>query len=96
MIEIEIGKKKFKGVYRWEDITLQKFCDLSAIPIPDGYEAFILADGKFSVDELDQYVEAVSKITEQQIKEDFPVYYRKVIKCLCDNKPENPLLFVAL
>lgn len=82
MITIKIIKKKYKGVYSWNDITLQRFCDLAAIPMPDGYEAFILADGKFDVENIDQYIEAVSKITDKQIKEDFPAYYRKVIECL--------------
>lgn len=84
MISIRIGKKKFKGVYRWEDITLQRFCNLAAIPMPEGYEAYILADGKFSTDDLTPYLEAVSKITDKQIKEDFPVYYRRVIECLAN------------
>jgi hypothetical protein len=82
MIRIIINKKKYKGVYSWPDITLQRFCDLVAIPVPEGYEVYILADGKFSVDNIDQYIEAVSKITEKQIKEEFPDYYRKVIGCL--------------
>jgi hypothetical protein len=84
MIRITINKKKFKGVYSWDDITLQRFCDLAAIPIPEGYEAYILADGNFSIEHIDRYIEDVSKITEKQINEDFPVYYRKVIGCLTD------------
>src|ERR1035437_2044964 len=82
MITIKINGKKYKGIYSWSDITLQKFYDLTAIPMPEGYEVFILADGKFSMEDITQYVEAVSKITDKQIKEDFPAYYRKVIECL--------------
>ena len=91
MIRIRIGRGKFKGVYRWEDITLQRFCDLAAIPMPEGYGAYILADGKFSVENIDQYIESVSKITDKQIKEDFPAYYRSVVKCLT-NIPDKILI----
>ena len=90
MITITINKKKFKGAYKWEDISLSKFCELAAIPMPDGYEAYILADGKFDVENLDQYLDAVSKITDKQLNEDFPAYYRKVISCL-SNIPEDQL-----
>jgi hypothetical protein len=82
MIRIIINGRKYKGVYRWEDMSLQRFCNLAAIPMPECYEAYILADGKFSAENIDSYIEAVSKITDKQIKEDFPVYYRKVIECL--------------
>ena len=85
MIRITINKKKFKGVYRWDDITLQRFYDLAAIPMPPSYEAYILADGKFnSADQksIDAYCDTVSKLTDKELKEDFPTYYRQVIKCL--------------
>jgi hypothetical protein len=82
MITITINKKKFKGVYLWEDMTLHQFCDLAAIPMPEGYEAFIIADGKFSVETIDQYIEDVSKVTDEQLKVNFPAYYRKVIGVL--------------
>lgn len=82
MIKITLNKKTYKGAYRWDDITLRKFCDLAAIKMPEGYEAYILADGKFDVENIDQYIEAVSKITDNQVNEDFPAYYRKVIECL--------------
>lgn len=88
MIIIRIGKRKYKGVYRWEDVTLQMFCDLAAIPMPEGYEDYILADGKFSVESIDEYVQAVSMITSDQIEVTFPAYFRKVIGCLT-NIPEK-------
>lgn len=88
MITIKINNKRYKGIYLWKDITLQRFCDLAAIPMPEGYEGYILADGKFSVDTIDQYVQAVSNITEEQINITFPRYYRKVIACLT-NIPEK-------
>ena len=86
MIQITIGRRKYKGVYSWEDITLKQFCDLAAIKMPEGYESYILADGKFSVENINAYLEAVSNITEKQIKEDFPKYYRQVILCLSNIK----------
>ena len=87
MIKITIGKKKFAGAYSWNDITLSKYCDLAAIPIPEGYKDFIIADGKFSIDNpetVDEYVKAVTEITPKQLNEIFPAYYRKVIYCLSD------------
>lgn len=90
MITISIGKKKYKGIYSWDDLTLRKYCELASIPMPEGYEAFILADGKFSTDKLQEYVDAVSKITDKQLNEDFPAYYRRVVLCLT-NIPERVL-----
>ena len=82
MIKIHIDKKTYKGIYSWQDMTLQKFTELASIPMPEGYESFILADGKFGVDNIDHYIEAVSHITDEQVNGDFPQYYRKVIECL--------------
>jgi hypothetical protein len=90
MIKIKVGRKYYKGIYNWEDITLQKFCDLAAIPMPAGYEDYIQADGKFTSDTFDQYIDVVSKITDEQINEDFPLYYRKVVECLT-NIPINKI-----
>ena len=87
MILIKIGKRKYKGIYRWSDITLQRFCDLAAIPIPAGYEAFILADGKFNPEDqksINTYCDIVNKLSDKELKEDFPDYYQKVIQCLSD------------
>lgn len=88
MITITINKRKFKGVYRWDDITLQRFCDLAAIKMPEGYEDYIIEDGKFSTETMDSYIAAVSKITDEQLGLDFPDYYRKVISCLT-NIPDS-------
>lgn len=87
MIKITINGKKYKGCYSWDDLTLSRFCDLAAIPIPDGYKDFIIADGKFTPDNqksVDEYVEAVTAITEDQLNVEFMDYYRKVIYCLSD------------
>jgi len=85
MITIRVGKKKYKGVYNWNDISLRQFCDLAAIEIPASYEAYILADGKFDherKDSIDQYLDAVLKLTDTDINEVFPGYFRKVIRVL--------------
>ncbi len=82
MIAIKIGKKKYKGVYSWNDITLKQFCDLAAIQMPVGYEAYMIADDKFTGENIKEYTDAVSLLTDKQIHEDFPAYYRKVISCL--------------
>ena len=87
MIKITINGKKFTGVYSWDDLTLSRYCLLASIPMPDGYRDFILADGKFSIDNqesVDEYVKVVTSITEEQEKVIFPAYYRKVITCLSD------------
>lgn len=92
MIKIKIGKRTFRGIYRWDEITLQRFCNLAAIEMPKSYEAYIVADGKFNVENIEQYLEVVSKITDKEIKEEFPAYYRKVISCLSN----APLSFLNL
>ena len=84
MIRITLNKKKYKGIYSWSEMSLEKFSQLASIPMPEGYEDYIIADGKFSTDNIEQYVNAVSKITDKQINEDFPEYYCKVISCLSD------------
>lgn len=87
MIKITIGRKRFKGIYSWDEITLGKFCELAAIPMPEGYEAFVLADGQYDherKDSVDHYVRIVSELTDKQINDDFPEYYRKVVLCLSD------------
>ena len=82
MIIIKIGKKKYKGIYNWSDLTIEKFCELAAIPMPEGYEKFLKAEGKFTMDKMDDYLKEISAITDKQMNEDFPVYYRAVVKCL--------------
>ena len=81
-IVITIEKKKYRGCYNWNDITLAKFVELVNIPIPESYRTYILADGKFDVDNMEKYIEATAAITEKQINNEFPEYYKKVIKCL--------------
>jgi hypothetical protein len=88
MIKIKIGRRRFSGIYRWDEMTLRQFSNLATIPMPESYKAYILADGKFSVDNIDQYIQAVSKITDHQIKVEFPAYYRKVVSCL-SNIPDK-------
>ena len=81
MIRIRIGKKKYRGIYRWDDIPLSQFCNLAEIELPQGYADYILADGNYSPETVDKYVDAVMGITPEQI-EGFTKYYRKVIGCL--------------
>lgn len=82
MITVKIGKKKYKGFYRWDELPLKKYIELSEIVRPDGFDAFIKADGEFTSDNIDKFVEEAAKVTDQQLTEIFPAYYRKVIGCL--------------
>jgi hypothetical protein len=87
MITINIQNKRFKGIYSWDDITLSKFMELAAITLPDGYEAYILADGNYDherKDSIDQYLAVISSLTDKQLKEDYPAYYKRVCLCLSD------------
>jgi len=90
MIKITLNGKKYKGVYSWKDIDLSTFCILASIKMPEGYEDYVIADGKFSTETIDNYIQVVSKITDKQLNEDFPEYYRKVISCL-SNVPAKKL-----
>jgi hypothetical protein len=90
MIQIKIGKNKFRGIYSWSDITIQKFCELADIAMPPEYDKFLQAEGKFSIDKMDDYLAEISKITDKQLNEEFPVYYRQVVKCLT-NIPDSIL-----
>jgi hypothetical protein len=87
MIKITIGNKHYSGVYSWEDITLYKFSQLSDIPMPEAYKAYILADGKYDHDKqetVNNYLKVVTSMTDKQLKEEFPAYHRKVCKILSD------------
>jgi len=82
LIVIKINKKKYKGVYRWEEMTLRRFADLASIAIPEKYAQFIKADGQF--EDTDKYLQAVEQITDNDKDVIFPQYYRKVVSCLSD------------
>ena len=90
MLTITINKKRFKAVYNWDDITLQKFIEMASIPIPESYEAFIRADGSFSKDKISEYIENITKVTDDDLNNIFPEYYKKVIICL-SNVPQKTI-----
>jgi hypothetical protein len=90
LITIRINKKQFKGAYSWNDITLQKFHELASIPMPDGYEAYILADGNYNEQTKDKYIDTVLSLTDEQVTTTFPAYYRRVVSCL-SNIPHDLL-----
>lgn len=91
MIAITLNNKKYKAVYNWKDLTLGRYCQLASIPFPEGYEAFVMADAKFNVDNIDEYINEVLKVTDENIAK-FPAYYRKVIGVLTNipDKVEIP------
>jgi hypothetical protein len=86
MIKIKIGKNYYRGVYRWDDITLSAFCKLASIPMPEGYEKYIVADGM----DDESFLEVILSLSDNQIQESFPAYYRQVIKCL-SNIPQHKI-----
>jgi hypothetical protein len=89
MIQISVNNKRFKGVYTWSDITLQKFCDLAAIPMPEGYEDFILAEGNYTPETADKTADSLATLTDEQVNDLFPEYYKKVIQCLSNIPAET-------
>ena len=93
MIIIRVNKKKYKGVYGWDDISLKLFSELAMIEMPPKYEAFILAHGNIEAEKkesIDNFIKAASEITDKELNEIFPGYYRKVIRCLT-NIPDDIL-----
>lgn len=78
MIKITVGKKRYKGVYRWDELSLKKYIELSEIKRPDGFDALFLVDS----DNADKYIEVTGKVTDEQLNNTFPNYYRAVIGCL--------------
>jgi len=93
MIKIEIGKRKYRGVYSWNDMTLKSFCDLADIEIPPRYEEFVIIDSKYNPDDkenINSYIDFVSGLTTEELEKTFPDYFRKVIKTLT-NIPEEKI-----
>lgn len=93
MIIIRVNKKKYKGVYGWDDISLKLFSELAMIEMPPKYEAFILAHGSIEAEKkesIDKFIKAASEITDKELNEIFPAYYYKVIRCLT-NIPDDVL-----
>ena len=87
MIQIKIGKRKYKGIYSWDNMTLGRFCELASIEIPGRYEEFIKADNKYDPEKkesIDYYIDFVSGLTTEELDVIFPDYFRKVIKVLSD------------
>jgi len=87
MIVIRVNRKKYKGVYGWDDISLKLFSELAMIEMPPKYEAFILAHGSMEAENsesIDYFIKAASEITDKELNNDFPAFYREVIGCLTD------------
>lgn len=93
MITIHVHKKRYKGIYGWDDITLRQFSELAMIEMPPKYEAFILADGNIDAgkkESIDYFIKIASEIGDKELDEVFPAYYRQVISVLTDI-PDNIL-----
>jgi hypothetical protein len=87
MITITRNKQKYTGPYNWSEISLRKFIELASIPMPEGFEELILADGRYDIerqDTVESYVKIITELTDKQLDETFPEYYKKVALCLSD------------
>jgi hypothetical protein len=87
VIVISIGKKRYKGIYLWSDMTLRLFKKLSSISIPERYSSFVVADGDVDLSykpSIDHYIEEISKVTDEDLNVVFPVFYKKVVQTLTD------------
>jgi len=93
MIVIKVNRKRYKGVYGWDDITLKLFSELAMIEMPPKYEAFILAHGNMDTEKkesIDYFIKVASEISDKELNIAFPAYYKKVIQCLT-NIPDSVL-----
>jgi len=91
MIRIQLGKKRYHGVYLWRDMTLEQYILLAGIQIPERYQKYALSNERLDYarkESLDQYIDAIQEITEEDLTVTFPNFYRRVIESLSD-MPHN-------
>ena len=86
-----IHGKKYQVCSEWEDITLDKFIELSEIPIPEKLERAWIASAGLNVDgkkqkkaALVEYEAANNAFTEADLVKFFPAYYGKVFAVLSE------------
>lgn len=91
MIGVKIRGKKYQACNEWEDITLEKFINLSQITIPEKLEKLWIASSmlntKVEKDKKhaeEEYDNAQKAITEKDYIKVFPEYYGEVIEQLTD------------
>lgn len=91
MIDVKIRGTKYQACSGWEDITLEKFINISQIAIPEKLENLWIASSmlntKIEKDKQhaqESYDNAQKAITEKDYLRVFPEYYGLVIEQLTD------------
>ena len=94
MIGWEVRGQEYQACSGWEDITLEKFIELSEIEIPKKLERLWMASAHLDVDGKkakkaanDEYEAANIDMTERELIKVFPEYYGKVLELLTDIPP---------
>jgi len=85
VIRIQIGRNNYKGAYLWSDITLEQYITLAGIPIPAKYQNYVLVNERFDSNKketVDQYMDAITEFTEEDLTVTFPEFYKRIIKVL--------------
>ena len=91
MRKVELRGKWYQACDEWNDLTLEKFIELSQIEVPEKLERLWIASSMINTDiEKDrkaaekEYKAANAAITEKDIVKVFPIYYGKVIQLLTE------------
>lgn len=95
MIGWNIRGQSYQVCSEWDDITLDKFIELSKIDIPKKLERLWLASARLDVDgkkekkeATAEYEAANSDMSERDLIKVFPEYYGKVLELLTEMPPE--------
>lgn len=95
MIGWNVRGQVYQACSEWEDITLDKFIELSTIEIPKKLERLWIASTQLDVDGKKakeaakaEYESANNDMTERDLIKVFPEYYGKVLELLTDIPPE--------
>jgi len=91
MIIITIDSKPYHAVYRWEDLSLGKFIELSRIEMPEKLKALYVTSASMNTPDArdkkkarEGYKIASEAILPADLRKHFPEYYGKVIGLLSD------------
>ena len=95
MIPWKIRGQVYQACSEWEDITLEKFIELSTIEIPAKLERLWIASTQLNVDGKKakkaaniEYEAANNDMVERDLIKIFPEYYGKILNLLTNIPPE--------